>query len=82
MAGVAEGLVLGAATAAEDENLIRQLKLVALSILKDHRALDSVRTIQTDFDPDLFQVDSSFRITRETFSFDDSRRRCRNLRRD
>lgn len=82
VAAVAEGLVLGAAAAAEGENLSRQLELVALGVLENYRALYAVRAVQTDFDPNLFQGDGSFDITREISSYDDSRRRRRNLRGD
>jgi hypothetical protein len=82
VAAVAEGLVLGAAAATEGENLSRQLELVALGVLENYRALDAVRAVQTDFDPNLFQGDSSFDITREISSYDDIRRRRRNLRGD
>ncbi len=79
---VAEGLVAGAATAAEGENLAREFELIAVDILEDHRTLDSVRAVQTDLDPGLFQGDSSFQFTRETFPFNDNRRHRRNLRGD
>jgi hypothetical protein len=56
---VAEGLVLGAAAAAEGDDLARQLELVPVDILKNHRTLDAVGAVETDLDPDLFGHDSS-----------------------
>jgi hypothetical protein len=77
---IAKGLVAGAAAAAEDEIVTRELEPVAVGVREEHRTLDQVRAVETDLDASLSQGDISFQITHEIFSSDDNKRRGRNLR--